>query len=338
MKKWIVMVLLAVLCAAAFAKRDELFTKKGAIIKRTRFLMDTLCTIQVPNDLGVARTEAAINKAFDRMAEVDRKFNCTSPESPIYRFNVDRTPITDPEIVAVVKESLEMSRESGGAFDPTVQPLVDLWGFYTTSASSNTHRVPAPVELKKALAKTGWRRIMIKDGAVKAADGEVRLDLGGIAKGYAIGEAEKALKAAGVKSALIIGGGQVQSYGTAGPGQPWKIGLRNPRRDGYIASLGLESDTGISTSGDYERYFEAGGVRYHHLLDPKTGCPARGMMSLTVLTEDPTRADALDTALFVMGPDKALDFVRRHPGIEIIMVDAKGKIVASGGAPVKAPN
>ncbi len=327
MKKTAIILLLAAAAATVFFYRADIFTKKGTIIKRTRFMMDTLCTIQVPNEAGVSKTEAAISRAFDRMAELDRKFNCTNPESPLYKFNNARVPITDPEIVELVKRALEISRETGGAFDITVQPLVDLWGFFTTSASSQT--VPSPQSIKLALSRTGWRRISVKNGAVIAADKDVRIDLGGIAKGYSIGEAVKVLKAAGVRSALILAGGQVQVFGSAAPGVPWKVGVRNPRKEGYIAGLAFDSETGISTSGDYERFFEVNGVRYHHILDPKTGYPARGLMSLSVITQDPVWADALSTALFVMGPQRALEFVKRQSGSEVIIVNAKGEIVTS---------
>lgn len=332
MKRTIVLIAAA---AAAFgwawAWRAGVFTPKSAIIKRTRFMMDTLITIQVPNDLGVRRTESAINSAFDRMAVVERKFNCLNPESQLYKFNRDRTPVSDPEIVAVVGTALEISRATDGAFDPTVYPLVDLWGFYTTSASSATQRVPADAAIKAALARTGWRRIILEDGRALPADKEVTLDLGGIAKGYAIGEAVKVLKASGAKSGLVLGGGQVQVFGSAAPGVPWKVGLRNPRQDGYIASLPFDGDLGISTSGDYERYFEQDGVRYHHILDPKTGRPARGVMSMSVIARDPAWADALSTALFVLGPRRAAEFARAR-GLDVIIVDAAGKITASGGA------
>ena len=327
MKKTAVILLLAAVSAAAFCYRADIFTRKGAIIKRTRFMMDTLCTIQVPNEAGVSKTEAAIGRAFDRMAEIDGKFNCVNPESPLYKFNKARVPITDPEIAGVVGRALAISRETGGAFDITVQPLVDLWGFFFASVSSRT--VPSPQSVRRALSFTGWRRITIKNGAVFAADKNVRIDLGGIAKGYAIGEAVKVLKAAGVGSALILAGGQVQVFGSAAPGVPWKVGVRNPRKEGYIAGLGFDSETGISTSGDYERFFEVDGVRYHHILDPKTGYPARGVMSLSVVTTDPVRADALSTALFVMGPERALEFAKRRHGIEVIIVNAKGEVVTS---------
>jgi len=328
MKKSAMIIILAAVVTALFYYRADIFTGKGAIIKRTRFMMDTLCTIQVPNESGASKTEAAINRAFDRMAEVDRKFNCTNPESPIYQFNNARVPITDPEIVGVVSQALDVSRETDGAYDITVQPLVDLWGFFTTSVSSQAHTVPSPESIKRALSHIGWRRVHVKNGVV-TADKDVRIDLGGIAKGYVIGEAEKVLKASGVKSALILAGGQVQVFGSAAPGVPWKVGVRNPRKEGYIAGLGFDSENGVSTAGDYERFFEVNGVRYHHIMDPKTGYPARDVMSVTVIAPDPTFADGLDTALFVMGQKRALEFVKKRPGFKIVIVNAKGEIVTS---------
>jgi len=335
MKKTIVVIAaLAATLAWALACRGGYLAGDGKLIKRTRFMMDTLCTIQARNEQGRFKTEAAINRAFDRMAEIDRKFNCTNPESPIYKFNHDRTPITDPEIYGLVKKSVGISRETGGAFDITAYPLVDLWGFFTTSASSQT--VPSPAAIKLAMSKVGWRRILLSGAAVTPADPGVMLDLGGIAKGYSIAEAERILKTDGIKSALILAGGQVQVFGSAGEGDPWKVGVRNPRKEGYMAGLVFTEETGISTSGDYERFFEVNGVRYHHILDTKTGYPAKGLMSVSVITPDPVRADALSTALFVLGEKRALDFVRAHPDLDAIIVNDKGAVSNSRENPADA--
>lgn len=332
MKKTFVIIFAALAAFAwAYAWRGGYLGGDGRLVKRSRFLMDTLCSIQAPNALGRLKTEAAIERAFDRMAALDKKFNVVNPGSPVYKFNHDRLPITDPEVVALTAASLEVSRLTDGAFDITVQPLVDLWGFFSTSASS--HTVPSPDRVRAALAKTGWRRVIVKDGRVTAADKDVRLDFGSIAKGYIIGEGVKELKAAGLESGLLLAGGQVQTFGSAAPGQPWKVGLRNPRQEGFIASLPFDTEMGVATAGDYERFFEADGVRYHHIIDPRTGYPARGTMSVSVIGPDPTWADALDTALFVMGPRRALEFARRRGGLDLIVVDADGKILTSRAGP-----
>ncbi|PKM97068.1 MAG: hypothetical protein CVU79_10215 [Elusimicrobia bacterium HGW-Elusimicrobia-3] len=333
MKKIVFTIILAA-AAAVLVYRGELFTPKGKIIKRTRFLMDTVFTIQVPNSLGLRRTEAAMERAFDRMSEVDKKFNVLNQDSPAYRFNSERQPISDPEIYSLVKAGTDISRETGGAFDMTAFPLTETWGFFNHEIA--TRAVPSAGAIKGALSAVGWKRLSLRDGKVFPADARVKLDMGGIAKGYAIGEAVKVLKEAGITSALILAGGQVQVFGSAGEGKPWRVGVRNPRREGYMAGLQFSEETGISTSGDYERFFEADGVRYHHIVDPRTGYPARGLMSVSVIAPDPVKADALSTALFVMGRDRALAFARKRPDIDVIIVDDKGKIFSSRENPAGA--
>lgn len=299
-------------------KPDE---KKEDVVKRTRFLMDTYCTIQAP---GVSEMlDPLINKAFERMEQVDFKFNILNPASPLYRFNNEGTPITDTEIINLINIAQQVSRESEGAFDITVEPLVKLWGFFTDNP-----RLPEKQEIQKTLKQVGWQHLVIKDGKVTKELPDLRIDLGGIAKGYALSETIKTLKESGVKSALIEAGGQVHAFGNIN-NNPWKIGIRNPRGDGFIAGLAAVEEMDISTSGDYERFFEKDGIRYHHILDPKTGYPAGGVMSMSVIMEDPTLADAWSTAFFIMGPEKALKLAESKPGMQLIIVDDKGKVRSS---------
>ena len=306
--------------------------KEPEVIKRTRFLMDTYCTMKVPVYGEIWTREAvdkAINRAFERMEQIDRKFNILNTDSPLYHFNNEGIPITDKEIVNVINIAQEVSRESDGAFDITVEPLVKLWGFF----SDNPH-LPEKEEIQKTLKQIGWQHLIIKDGKVTKDLLELHIDLGGIAKGYGLSEAVKALKDQGINSALIEAGGQVHAFGYV-DGKPWTVGIRNPRGNGYIAGLAATDETDISTSGDYERFFEKDGVRYHHILDPKTGYPAREIMSVSVITADPTLADAWSTALFIMGPEKALKLAEQKTEIEIIVVDAKGEIKYSQRLPDK---
>ena len=288
------------------------------VIKRTRFLMDTFCTIKVP--VSEQNIEKAIESAFDRMEEVDKKFNCVNPQSQLYAFNENGIPITDTEIVELIKTALKICDESEGAFDITVEPLVKLWGFF----SDNPH-VPAKQEIAETLKRVNYKFIRVNDNRVTKERDDVHIDLGAIAKGYSINRCVEELKVQGIKSALIEAGGQVYAFGTI-KGGPWKVGVRNPRKSGIIAGLSLDNDTGISTSGDYERYVEENGQRYHHILDPKTGYSAIGVMSLSVIMQDPTLADGYSTALFVMGAEKAMKFVESRPDMDLIIVTADGKI------------
>ena len=289
--------------------------KEIPIQTKTRFLMDTICTIQVPGDLSVLEY---IDSAFDRMEEVDAKFNALNNESPIYAFNENDVPIVDEEIVGLIKTALQVSRESNGCFDITVYPMIDLWGFFTENPA-----VPDSETVQSLLSKVGYEGIAVENNTIIKSRKDVKIDLGSIAKGYAIGEAGKTLKNLGISSALIDGGGDVYALGMNGD-KPWKIGIRNPRGEDMIGVLELV-DMAVVTSGDYERYFEKDGVRYHHILDPRTGYPTKGTASVTVISPDPSLADAWSTALFVLGPKSGLASINGRDDLSALIVDSSGK-------------
>jgi len=290
--------------------------------KRTRFIMDTYCTIQVP---GGSEVIPAINKALDRMTEIDNKFSIFNKKSPVYAFNEYNTPITDPEIVKITKDMLYAAEKSSGMLDLTIVPLESVWGFYT----GGTPHIPAPEEIKAAMKKVNYRNIVIKDGRVTKTYDWVKLDFGTIAKGYAVEEAGIVLVNNGIKSALIDGGGNIEAIGKF-RGKPWKVGIKNPRGSGVIGVLDAEN-LAITTAGDYERYFEKDGVIYHHIMDPYTGYPGKNMISVTVISPSSLTADTWDTALFLLGKDRALKLASELKGVECILVTPDGKITYSKG-------
>lgn len=287
----------------------------------SRFMMDTYCTIRVP---GPAPAREAITRAFERMADIDRRFNALNPASPVYRFNTRGEPISDADIVALVQAALTVSERTGGAFDITVQPLVELWGFYSQAPA-----VPSPERIAETLRTTGWQRLAIENGRVIRRDDSIRIDLGGIAKGYAVAEAVRVLKEAGIRSALVDAGGDIYAFGLI-KDRPWRVGVRNPRGEGIIGILEL-SDESTATSGDYERFFEQDGKRYHHILDPATGYPAQEVISAMILSRDATLADAWSTAVFVLGAERGLECLKRVPGVEAMIVTRDGKRRCSPG-------
>jgi FAD:protein FMN transferase len=290
--------------------------------KRTRFLMDTVCTIMVPGDRTVY---AAIDKAFNRMEEIDSKFNAYNKNSPIYKFNYQNIPITDNEIVDVVTVALEIAGKSDGAFDITVQRLVTLWGFGTDKPE-----VPRPEDIKKCLRDTGYKNIYIENNTIKKRIKNIGIDLGGIAKGYAVKEAAQVLKKEGISSAIINAGGDIYAMGNYSGNHKWKVGIQHPRDSGIFGVVNI-SNISVVTSGDYERYFEKNGMRYHHIFNPATGYPATGLMSLTVLTPDNVYADALSTAIFVLGKTRGLALAASMPRVEIVGITDKGEIFCSPG-------
>ncbi len=309
---------ITVLTAAAIILLAAIFTLKiiaPKVQKRTRFMLDTVCTIQAPGGRNILKK---IDAALDRMEEIDNKLSAFKTESPVYRFNKTGEPISDPETVYVIKTALEVAEKTNGLFDITISPVVKAWGFYTGLTPS----VASDQAIKEALKKTGWKYLEIKEGKVYKRKPWIEIDLGGIGKGYACEQAAAKLKELGVKSALIDGGGNIVAIGKL-RGKPWKIGVRNPRGDGVIAALDAE-DVSIVTSGDYERFFEKDGVRYHHIMDPRTGYPARKSISVTVMAESSMIADAWTKPIFILGPEDGLKLAESLPFLECMIIDDKG--------------
>ena len=290
--------------------------------KQTRFMMDTYVTIYAVGPESL--TAPAINSALDRMQQIDTKFNALNPESPIYDFNHKGVPISDPEIIDVVRLALKIAQDSDGAFDITIAPLIELWGFYDKSP-----RLPGEDEIKACLSKVGYQYLSLNSATLQKSKKDVQIELGGIAKGYAVSQAVKALKTEGVTSALIDAGGDVYALGKKGR-DPWKVGIRSPRGDNILGYVEVE-DLAVMGSGDYERFFIKDGKRYHHIFNAKTGYPVEGLSGTTLIHPDPMVADAWNTAVFVLGPDKGLKQVEKISDMETIMVTTSGEIIISTG-------
>lgn len=315
------LILVVVLIAALFAFRYY-NRYRYHLEKQTRFMMDTYVTIYAVGPKSI--TSPAINLAMNRMQEIDKKFNSLNPDGPIYAFNHKGIPISDEEILHVVALALEIARESDGLFDITVAPLIEIWGFYGDSP-----RLPDEQKIRASLAKVDYRLLSLKNGRLEKKNNDVHIDLGGIAKGYAIDQAVKVLKHEGVTSALVDAGGDVYALGKKGR-DPWKVGLRNPRGSDLIGYVEVE-DLAVMGSGDYERFFIKDGKRYHHIFDPKTGYPAEGVRGTTLIYSDPMAADAWNTAIFVLGPKEGLKRVENIPGMEAVMVTSSGEVLYTSG-------
>jgi len=285
--------------------------------------MDTYCTVQIYANRGLAKR--VLDKVFTRLEEIDKKFNVYRPGNELYKFNQDGTPIEDREIVDLVKIALKVSEESSGAFDITIFPLMNLWGFPTRSGV--TPHVPPQKAISECLKKIGYKNLVIKNNVLSSTRKGIGVDLGGIAKGYAADEVVKILKLMGIKSALIDLGGNIYAMGKH-KGKPWKVGIKNPFGEGVIGVFEA-SDLSLVTSGVYERFFMENGMRYHHIMDPKTGYPSKGLESVTVICSVSTIADAWSTALFVLGPERGLKLAENKPDMECIMVTPKSEIICS---------
>ena len=263
------------------------------------FAMDTVMTAAV---YGSADALDAVEAETYRL---DALLAAQKDDSEIAAVN-DGAEVVSEETAALLRRALEIAAETNGAYDPTVYPLMRAWGF-----TDGNYRVPADAELDALLQTTGWTEVSA-DGTTASLPEGFALDLGGIGKGYAAGRCKEILKAHGVTSALLSLGGNVSALGSKPDGTAWTVAIENPDGGDYLGTVQI-ADQCVVTSGGYQRYFEQDGVRYWHILDPETGKPARsGMKSVTIVSADDTLADALSTALFVMGPERAADFWRVH--------------------------
>ena len=314
MKKTLATIIAVVLMAAGFVTVKKFMEPPLQV--RTRFIMDTLVTIKA---IGTKDVIPAVDKALDAMEAVEAKFTIHKEGAPLYEFNKSGKPVDDPEIIYLTKIALDVSEKTGGALDITIVPVMRAWGFY----KGMENRVPTAAQIKEAVSKTGSRFIAIENGKLVKKKPYIQIDLGSMAKGYAVQMAAETLKTNGVKSALIDGGGNIYAIGTVA-GKPWKVGVKNPRGEGVIGILDAQ-DMAITTAGDYERFFMKDGNRYHHIMNPKTGAPATGIASVTVMSASSTMADAWDTALFVMGKDAALKKAEETEGIECLIVMDDGQ-------------
>ncbi|MBF0272296.1 MAG: FAD:protein FMN transferase [Magnetococcales bacterium] len=301
----------------------------------TRLQMGTLVSITT---WGVPDPQAdqAMDRAFDEIGRIEALTSRFIPSSAVSQLNDaqrDQEQSVPEELAKVIAQGVEIGKRSGGVFDIGIGPLSDLWGF---------SREPPPTAPPAPEAVSRWRDtrahtpepaiLLTPERRVRLASGAVALDLGGIAKGYAVERAMTVLRQAGVANALINAGGDMRLTGDKS-GKPWHIGLRDPRNPGgVVAVMDLTGSRAVSTSGDYERFFIADGVRYHHILDPRSGAPARsGLISVTIQAMDSMTADGLSTAVFVLGETEGLKLLTYFPGSEALLIREDGHFVQTPG-------
>ncbi|HEY5624737.1 MAG TPA: FAD:protein FMN transferase, partial [Gammaproteobacteria bacterium] len=262
---------------------------------------------------------------YRRIDERMSTFKTSSEISQINRAAALGPVVTSDELFGLISRALELSVSSEGAFDITYDSVGYLYDF-------RARQRPSDGEIGERLAAVDYRHVILDHEARTIAFSEpgVRINLGGIAKGYAIERGAAILKAAGVEYALLNAGGDTRVIGDR-RGQPWIVGIRHPRADDQVVTRLPLVDEAISTSGDYERYFEEDGRRYHHIINPVTGAPIEGVLSVTVIGPDATMTDGLSTTLFVLGVEPGLAFIESLPAYEAIVVDATGRLSYSSG-------
>ncbi len=310
----------AALAAAGCGGRAASFTQQRI------YAMGTW--VDVALEAPPRQAAAALGDIERMLRRIERDDYAWAPEGELARLNLalaeGRSATVSPALAALLAKARKLSAASGGAFDPGVGALVELWGFNDELAPPSAP--PAPAAIRDWLAGgAGIRDLAIEGTRVTSANRAVKIDLGGIAKGAAVDEAIALLRAHGIRDALVNAGGNLRAIGTHG-GRPWRIGIKAPRGAGVLGVLELADGEAASTSGDYERYYDRGKKRYHHLLDPRTGYPAEGTEAVTVVAPNATDADAASTALFVAGA-KGWRGAAEALGIELALrVDTQGAV------------
>ncbi|VGO23319.1 FAD:protein FMN transferase [Pontiella sulfatireligans] len=296
--------------------------------------MGTTYSVKITGPVKQRELKRLTQLINQQLAEVNRQMSTWDAASEISRFN--HSDSTEPfrcsdAFAAVVGRALELSGSSGGAFDPTLQPLLNLWGFGSEGAE---RQIPADAAIAKAKAQTGWRKLTAEDGPIlRKSTPELSLALGAIAKGYGVDELASTLTDSGYENWFVEIGGEVVVQGTNPDGVPWKIGIQkpttNPMEEGQLQGIVHITNGAVATSGDYRNYILEDGVVYSHILDPRSGrAVLSDTASVTVAAPNCMDADGLATALFVMGADEGLPWVERQPDVEALFLTrgASGEI------------
>jgi len=308
--------------------------RRAGWLKREEAIMGTSIVCELWADERAAG-EAAITAVMDEMRRIDRTMSPHKEDSELSRINRDAHAAAVPvsvEMARLIVRAAEFSELSGGAFEITYAAVGHLYDY------RNRIR-PSDEELEKARAAVGWRGLVLDSQArtVRFARPGMRIDLGGFAKGHAVDNATAILRRRGVAHAMVSAGGDSRVIGDR-RGRPWTIGVRDPRNPGKVAAMLPLEDVSISTSGDYERYFDADGTRFHHLIDPATGKSPREIQSVTVLADDGLTSEALSKIVFVLGVERGMALVESQSGVDAVVVDAAGALHFSSGLLAASPS
>lgn len=271
---------------------------------------------------------ALIGKVMAEMRRIDVLMSTYKPESQVSIVNAEAAtrPVTvDADLFGLLETALEYSRLTEGAFDITYASVGHLYDF-----RRRVH--PSEEEIAKALPAVNYRHVILDPAArtVRFARPGVRIDLGGIAKGWAVDQGIELLRRAGVERAMVTAGGDTRIIGDRF-GKPWMVGIRDPQHEDKVVVRIPLSDAALSTSGDYERFFEEGGVRYHHIIEPGSGKPASHVRSVTIIGPTATRTDGLSKTIFVLGIERGMRILDRLGDVDAVAIDAQGEIYYSRG-------
>jgi thiamine biosynthesis lipoprotein len=312
-----VAVVLAVLLTVLAIQRQKVKS-----LKRSQMIMGTTVEITV-----IPPDEEAIKAAFEEIRKVDALMSTYKENSEVSILNREGENRLSAKTLQVIRESLNFSELTGGAFDITCRPLINLW-----KKAKKEKVIPPPEEIKKALSLVGYQKILLEGDRARFKQRGMQIDLGGIAKGYAVDRAIEVLRKNGIRRALVNAGGDLYALGNGPGGEKWQVGIQDPRQEDKLLGIIKVKDVGVATSGDYRRYFTIEGRRFSHIVNPKTGQTVQDVpMSVTVIASDATTTDALATGVFVLGPHAGMELIDSLPQVEGMIVSEGMKTITSQG-------
>ena len=321
--------LLTLLCSAIVGCVGVPIGQESAVVIRAQMQMGTLVKITaVAKRASVA--QAAATAGFAEIHRLEELLSTWIPASELSRVNVSAgvMPVSvSPETMTVVQGAIQAAEMTDGGFNIAIGPAVDAWRV------TEDQRIPTESELEALRPLVDLQAVHadVKKQTIFLEKAEMRIDVGGIGKGYAADQAVMAMKKVGASAGVVALSGDIKTFGQLPGGRKFPVGIQHPRKEGEVlAFIDLENEA-ISTAGDYERYFERDGVRYHHILDPKTLQPARRCQSVTVIAREGMLADGLDTGIFVMGVESGMRLVEALPDVEAVIVDREGVVHVSSG-------
>jgi thiamine biosynthesis lipoprotein len=297
--------------------------------ERSIFVFGTIANFKVYG----AKAEKAIDEAVMRLYEIDYKISAFKDYSEISKINANSGIFfqkVSPDTFLLIKKAVEYSELLEGTFDPTIRPLVELWGIGTKDAD-----IPSKENIEKSLNLVNYKNIILdeKNCAVKLEVEKQKIDLGGIAKGYAADEVKSIFENNSIRNAIIDLGGNIFVLGGKADGSSWKVGIQDPLRERgtFVGALSLKNKS-VVTSGNYERYFIMDGRRYHHIINPVTGYPSEGdIISATIISDKSIDGDGLSTGIYILGKDRAMKLIENMDGIDAILITEDKKIYVSSG-------
>lgn len=320
--RWLLWVCLGALVVIALSLFWPESPEESPFLKKSKMIMGTEVEISV-----IPADEQAIEDAFAVIGKIEALMSTYKDDSEVSILNRQGEKEVSPETLEVIKEALKFSQITGGAFDITVEPLINLW-----KKAAEDEIIPTMQDINEVLPLVNYRNIIVEGNLIRFAKEGMQIDLGGVAKGYAVDKAIEVLKKRGIRRALVNAGGDLYALGEGPKKGEWLIGVQHPEEEDQVYAQIMVKDKAVTTSGSYRRYSIIQGERFSHIINPETGWTVQDVpISVTIVAADTTTADALATGIFVLGPNKGMELINSLPEVEGMIISEGMEVIVSQG-------